>query len=117
MVLRLADIIGAGRRLMSTGSSLYSRALMIHMSSPSRFMISGRMVCRRVLRQRLVMFACSRSVGLARVVKGMLFKWGPPGILETFVVAGTVGGRCRVLRHWCAGVALKCGVLQPCAKD
>src|SRR5690625_3956280 len=105
MVLRLADIIGAGRRLISTGSSLFSLALLIHLSSPLRFMISGRMVCRRGLSQRLVMSACSRRVGMARVVKRMLFKLGPPGVRGTFVVAGTDGGRCRVLRHWSPGMA------------
>src|SRR5690625_4176125 len=116
MVLRLADIIGAGRRLISTGSSLYSRALMIHMSSPSRCMISGWMVCRRVLSQRLVMSACSRSVGMARVGKGRLFKLGPPGDRGTFVMEGTVGGGFRVVRHCCPGMALNSECLQACDK-
>jgi len=49
IVLRLAYIIGLGRRVIMTGSSLYSREMTIHMSKPSRLMISGRTLSSRLL--------------------------------------------------------------------
>ena len=61
MVLRRADIMGSGRSDMMTGSSLYSRAMMIHMSMFSRCMSLGRIVSRRFLSHLFFSSACCLS--------------------------------------------------------
>src|SRR5690625_1561429 len=52
-VRRLADSIGAGRRLSRTGSSLYSRAVTIQVSMPAARMMPGRRTSSRSCSQSL----------------------------------------------------------------